>query len=423
MEVWNFQIESLAASEPDTPHPSSDVADAQSTVLENQKLREVEFLDILHFKRVVRRPLSDIRVLPKQPNTSVVTQRSEDNNAHIEAHIPKESEQLLGKDLPQISAPQPRRGSNGRSVEGRFGTNLTPSTGPKPAAKGTDPSSVEIFKSFRVSMEDPCYKVLPAALNKYNINAPWEQYALYIVYGDKERCLGLEEKPLIIFKQMDKEGLKPMFMLRKLPTVPPPKPEADDHDDISSLSHLNSEVSPSDSRVEPWLAQSQEEIFEKPKTPHPLPARLRRPQRSPKAATGTKVETSRIDIRTTDSCSQIIPIALKSHCINKPWLFYNLFIVYEDQEHLVSLEEEPVFLFRQLVLEGKDPVFILRKKYAHDETAALKFVPERVKVWEAMRMLEKSSNDEFESRRLSRRDGESKMPLSSSLHYTGMAIH
>ncbi|KAH8909726.1 protein kinase regulator Ste50 [Coniochaeta sp. PMI_546] len=76
-------------------------------------------------------------------------------------------------------------------------------------------ASVEIFKSFRVSMDDPCYKVLPAALKKYQINAPWDQYALYIVYGDQERCLALDEKPLILFKQLDKEGKKPMFMLRK----------------------------------------------------------------------------------------------------------------------------------------------------------------------------------------------------------------
>ncbi|QSZ37028.1 hypothetical protein DSL72_009120 [Monilinia vaccinii-corymbosi] len=83
-------------------------------------------------------------------------------------------------------------------------------------SSGGGGASVEIFKSFRVSMEDPCYKVLPAALKKYNINAPWEHYALYIVYGDKERCLGMEEKPLILFKQLDKEGKKPMFMLRKI---------------------------------------------------------------------------------------------------------------------------------------------------------------------------------------------------------------
>jgi hypothetical protein len=79
---------------------------------------------------------------------------------------------------------------------------------------------VEIFKSFRVSVDDPCYKVLPAALKKYNINGDWKQYALYIVYGDQERCLGLEERPLILFKQLEKEGRKPMFMLRKQQQAP-----------------------------------------------------------------------------------------------------------------------------------------------------------------------------------------------------------
>jgi hypothetical protein len=81
----------------------------------------------------------------------------------------------------------------------------TPSTNPQ----------VEIFKSFRVSIDDPCHKVLPVALKKYNITADWRQYALYIVHGDQERCLGLNERPLILFKQLDKEGRKPMFMLRK----------------------------------------------------------------------------------------------------------------------------------------------------------------------------------------------------------------
>lgn len=80
---------------------------------------------------------------------------------------------------------------------------------------GHDPPSVEIFKSFRVSMDDPCHRVLPAALKKYNIHADWRQYALYIVYGDQERCLALDERPLILFKQLEKEGRKPMFMLRK----------------------------------------------------------------------------------------------------------------------------------------------------------------------------------------------------------------
>jgi hypothetical protein len=89
---------------------------------------------------------------------------------------------------------------------------------PVPETPGSG-APVEIFKSFRVSMDDPCHKVLPAALKKYQIHAPWDQYALYIVYGDQERCLGLEEKPLILFKQLDKEGKKPMFMLRKTNTA------------------------------------------------------------------------------------------------------------------------------------------------------------------------------------------------------------
>ncbi|MCJ1310124.1 Adaptor for signal transduction [Agyrium rufum] len=87
---------------------------------------------------------------------------------------------------------------------------------PASTSGGREAPSVEIFKSFRVSLDDPCWKVLPAALKKYNINADWRQYSLYIVYGDQERCLSLEEKPLDLFKQLDKEGRKPMFMLRRL---------------------------------------------------------------------------------------------------------------------------------------------------------------------------------------------------------------
>ncbi|EMC97873.1 hypothetical protein BAUCODRAFT_146481 [Baudoinia panamericana UAMH 10762] len=81
--------------------------------------------------------------------------------------------------------------------------------------RGNPDNPVEIFKSFRVGIEDPCRVVLPVALKRYNITDDWRQYALYIVHGDQERCLGLEEKPLLLFKQLDKEGRKPMFMLRR----------------------------------------------------------------------------------------------------------------------------------------------------------------------------------------------------------------
>lgn len=64
-------------------------------------------------------------------------------------------------------------------------------------------------------MEEPCHKVLPVALKKYQIQDDPSQYSLYIVHGDEERCLGMDEKPLILFKQLANDGKKPMFMLRK----------------------------------------------------------------------------------------------------------------------------------------------------------------------------------------------------------------
>lgn len=127
----------------------------------------------------------------------------------------------LGNRSYRADQPTPSSRSTFRENEHGYDPRDKPNSAPRrgqtpaPDTPSSSNASVEIFKSFRVSLDDPCYKVLPAALKKYQINAPWDQYALYIVYGDQERCLGLEEKPLILFKQLDKEGKKPMFMLRK----------------------------------------------------------------------------------------------------------------------------------------------------------------------------------------------------------------
>lgn len=77
-------------------------------------------------------------------------------------------------------------------------------------------STSEIFKSLRVSKDDTTAKVLPVALKKYNINALPEAYSLNLAFTNGERCLDLDEKPLLLFKKLEKEGLRPMFMLRKL---------------------------------------------------------------------------------------------------------------------------------------------------------------------------------------------------------------
>jgi hypothetical protein len=113
----------------------------------------------------------------------------------------------------RTNQPTPNPEDRDPPLSGGSSTLNAPTSNPA-STPSTNPQ-VEIFKSFRVSIDDPCHKVLPVALKKYNITADWRQYALYIVHGDQERCLGLNERPLILFKQLDKEGRKPMFMLRK----------------------------------------------------------------------------------------------------------------------------------------------------------------------------------------------------------------
>lgn len=101
------------------------------------------------------------------------------------------------------------------------------------------------YRSFRVTLEDPCYKVLPAALKKYKINDDWRQYALFICYGNTgtllscflltlgmaltglfpllaERCLAYDEKPLMLFQRLKENNANPVFMLRNIKDIKSP---------------------------------------------------------------------------------------------------------------------------------------------------------------------------------------------------------
>ncbi|KAH9462297.1 hypothetical protein Pst134EB_006201 [Puccinia striiformis f. sp. tritici] len=84
----------------------------------------------------------------------------------------------------------------------------------------TDPSNP--YKSFRVTLEDPCYKVLPAALKKYKINEHYKNYVLFICYGKQERCLSYEEKPLLLFQKLKEANQNPVFTLRHIKDIESP---------------------------------------------------------------------------------------------------------------------------------------------------------------------------------------------------------
>jgi len=59
-------------------------------------------------------------------------------------------------------------------------------TPPRPSKQ----ESSDNLKSFKVSLEDPAWKVLPAALRKYKINNDdWQNYAMFICYGPPSTSL------------------------------------------------------------------------------------------------------------------------------------------------------------------------------------------------------------------------------------------
>lgn len=290
MEVLNFQIESLAPSVPDASHLPDDPAIeiAESEALEEKNLGEVDLSDIVHFRRVIRRRRPQgMSVRPGSP--------------------------LITKGV----SPSPAAESQTDSTSGSSASDL-----------------VEIFKSFRVGMKDSTAKILPAALKKYNITAPSQDYALYIVYGNRERCLGLEEKPLIMFKELDKAGLKPKFLLRKSAT--------------SGTMNTNSSV-PHETTQDPSFLESPPDIPESP------------PDVLGKAPAGVEVFKS-FRVNMDDPCSKVLPAALQKYHITAPWQLYDLYIVYGDVERCLGLEERPLILFKQLDKEGRKPTFMLRKK-------------------------------------------------------------
>ena len=99
---------------------------------------------------------------------------------------------------------------------------------------------------FKVSLVDPTWKVLPAALKKYRINNDnWQNYAMFICYGSPsklqlslnsvffnflscdlgnriERCLSYDEKPLLLFQKLKDAKKNPVFMLKHIKDIRSP---------------------------------------------------------------------------------------------------------------------------------------------------------------------------------------------------------
>ncbi|KAJ7355669.1 hypothetical protein DFH08DRAFT_922665 [Mycena albidolilacea] len=128
----------------------------------------------------------------------------------------------------QFSAAQSQFSSSTPPEKSR-GTQLTDSPNlntPVPPKTARTESS-DTLKSFKVSLDDPTWKVLPAALKKYRINNDnWENYAMFICYGSTgnriERCLSYDEKPLLLFQKLKDAKKNPVFMLKHIKDIRSP---------------------------------------------------------------------------------------------------------------------------------------------------------------------------------------------------------
>lgn len=71
--------------------------------------------------------------------------------------------------------------------------NLDNPTITDPPPKPTRQESSSDMKGFKVTLEDPTWKVLPAALKKYRINNDtWQNYAMFICYGSVGKSLSCQ---------------------------------------------------------------------------------------------------------------------------------------------------------------------------------------------------------------------------------------
>ncbi|CAE7053267.1 unnamed protein product [Rhizoctonia solani] len=95
-----------------------------------------------------------------------------------------------------------------------------------PGVNGSKPPSRDgeqnPYKSFKVTLDDPCWKVLPAALKKYRISDDWQNYAMFICYGNTDRCLSYDEKPLLLFQRLKDANKNPVFTLRHIKDIRSP---------------------------------------------------------------------------------------------------------------------------------------------------------------------------------------------------------
>lgn len=131
-----------------------------------------------------------------------LTTNAQQNGSKLGVQPPPLARMLSGNGMMPTNTSPTTNTSNGLSVSTNTNkaqlqpspSSLSADPSPAPSTQTSGPSDQEkskakdaannAAKSFRVTLEDPCWKVLPAALKKYKINDDWKMYALFICFGN-----------------------------------------------------------------------------------------------------------------------------------------------------------------------------------------------------------------------------------------------
>ncbi|KAF8557760.1 hypothetical protein OG21DRAFT_1406577 [Imleria badia] len=189
---------------------------------DNRRLKETVELLLDEFNQVRNSQRLDDQPLKRQPSFKWAQYVNPSSKSPTKQEIdsPTPSPHQMEHDISQARSTQP---------------NL-PQTAPAASASQRNPMSSiaespgshsDNLKSFKVSLEDPTWKVLPAALKKYKINNDnWQNYAMFICYGSPgnriERCLSYDEKPLLLFQKLKDAKKNPVFMLKHIKDIRSP---------------------------------------------------------------------------------------------------------------------------------------------------------------------------------------------------------
>ncbi|KAF9480517.1 protein kinase regulator [Pholiota conissans] len=170
-------------------------------------------------------PSGSIRRQPSFKWAQFVKPQKSPTKADMES--PHPSPLRLEHNTPSISQNQNAGPSTLPSISADKSRNIPPPPETPTAPKATKQESSDNLKSFKVSLEDPTWKVLPAALKKYRINNDnWQSYAMFICYGPSgnriERCLSYDEKPLLLFQKLKDAKKNPVFMLKHIKDIRSP---------------------------------------------------------------------------------------------------------------------------------------------------------------------------------------------------------